>query len=77
MIEDFTDYNTVEEGECFTTGLIDGSKIACSEISYIGLYFTDSKGDEWFIKDMGDGPPILIRKDEDEGVEAFCDWREE
>ena len=53
MIEDFTDYDEVKEGDCMTTGIIDynlitadkidssvlmdGSKIACSTINHYDL----------------------------------------
>ncbi len=73
MIEDMTDYDTKEEGECFTTGIIDGSMIDCSTINHhIGqLYFIDSKGNEWVIKEMEDGPPIMVAKEKEDVCEIY------
>ena len=66
MIEDMTDWEEVKDGECFTTGLIDGSKIACSEINHIYMIYTDNNGKEWIIKDMLDGePPIMVAREEE------------
>lgn len=62
MIEDFTNYDEVKEGECFTTGIIDSAMI--DNQSIINIYFIDSNGNEWVIKEMEDGPPIVVRKEE-------------
>ena len=75
MIEDLTNYEEVKESECFTTGLIDynqitadkidssvlidGGKIACSEINHIYMVYTDVNGKEWIIKDTGEGKPTM------------------
>lgn len=81
MIEDLTDYDEVKPGDCITTGLIDygkitadkidssvlidGSKIACSEINHIYTIYTDRNGKEWLIKDPFDGPPFMVAKEEE------------
>jgi hypothetical protein len=66
MIEDFTDYDEVKDGECFTTGIISSGVLDNTD-----TYFIDSNGREWVIKDMEDEDPILIPRNE-----AEADWRE-
>ena len=78
MIEDFSDYTEVKDGECFTTGLIDGDIIDSGGITGCNikadnilnnLFYTDSNGNEWLIKEMENGPPILISRSDIEEEE--------
>lgn len=77
MIEDFTDYDEVKEGDCITTGIIDyenitaeridssvldGSKIACK--NHINICITDSNGRSWRIEEMKNGTPYLVQEEE-------------